>query len=93
MTLIVAFVQNVEKNYWSIKLSSNLETAADWIHDLYSALTIDFPTLMYFLTLLHACNKKFSKGGWVMGEVLKFVTPDGGIRKKTQKILAFCCKK
>ena len=80
MTLIVAFVQNVKKNYWSIKLSSDLETAADWIHDLYSALTIDFPTLIYFLTLLHACNKKFSKGGWVMGEVLKFVTPDGGIR-------------
>ena len=27
-----------------------------------------------------------------MGEVLKFVTLDGGVRKKTQKTFAFFCK-
>ena len=34
--------------------------------------------------------KNFQKGG--MGEVLKFVTPDGGLRNKTQKKLRLFAK-
>ena len=34
--------------------------------------------------------KNFQKGG--MGEVLKFVTLNGGLRKKTQKTFAFLAK-
>ena len=35
--------------------------------------------------------KIFQKGGG-MGEVLKFVTLDGGLRKKKQKQIVFFCK-
>ena len=35
--------------------------------------------------------KNFQNGGG-MGEVLKFVTLDGGLRKKTQKIVRVFCK-
>ena len=34
-----------------------------------------------FCLLFNVSNKNFSKGGGGMGEVLKFVTPDGGLRK------------
>ena len=34
--------------------------------------------------------KKFQKGG--MGEVLKFVTLEGGLRKKSKKKIVFFCK-
>ena len=37
-----------------------------------------------FCSLFNVSNEKFSKGGG-MGEMLKFVTLDGGMRKKTQK--------
>ena len=38
-------------------------------------------------------TKKFLKGGaGGMNEMLKFVTPDGSLRKKTQKIFAFFAK-
>ena len=36
-----------------------------------------------FCSLFNTSNEKFSKGG-MLGEVLKFVTPDGGLRKKKQ---------
>ena len=35
--------------------------------------------------------KKFLKVG-AMGEVLKFATPDGGLKKKRKKIFAFFAK-
>ena len=44
-----------------------------------------------FSSLFNVFNKKFSKGGG-MGEVLKFVTLDGGLRNKTQKICIFLQK-
>ena len=34
--------------------------------------------------------KNFKRGG--MGEVLKFVIPDGGLRKKRKKIVCIFCK-
>ena len=35
--------------------------------------------------------KNLQKGRGAMGEVLKFVTPDGGLRKKNEKnFYAFC---
>ena len=43
-----------------------------------------------FCLLFNVSNKKFSKGG--MGEVLKFVTLDGGFRKKRKKMFAFFAK-
>ena len=36
-------------------------------------------------------TKNFQKGG-AIGEVLKFVTPDGCLRKKTQKNFCIFCK-
>ena len=39
-----------------------------------------------FRLLINEFNEKFLKG------VLKFVTPDGGLRKKKQKKFAFFCK-
>ena len=44
-----------------------------------------------FCSLFNATNKKFSKGE-SMDEVLKFVTPDGSLRKKTPKKFCFFCK-
>ena len=38
-----------------------------------------------FSLLFDVSNKKFSKGGESMGEVLKFVTLDEGLRKKSKK--------
>ena len=43
-----------------------------------------------FCSQFNASNENFSKGG--TGEMLKFTTPDGGLRKKTQKKFAFFCK-
>ena len=34
--------------------------------------------------------KIFQKGKGGMGEVLNFVTPEGGLRKKTKKFCVFC---
>ena len=54
----------------------------------------DWPGRLYFFTkgfcsLFNASNEKFSKRGGTMGEVLKFVTPHGGLRKKTN-LCVFC---
>ena len=46
-----------------------------------------------FCSLLNVSDEKFSKGGGRgMGEVLKFVTLDGDLRKKRKKILRFLQK-
>ena len=37
--------------------------------------------------------KNFQKGDGGMGEVLKFVTMDGGLRKKRKKLLRFLQKR
>ena len=44
-----------------------------------------------FCSLFNASNKKFSNGGG-LGEMLKFVTPDGGLRKTTQNNFCVFCK-
>ena len=44
-----------------------------------------------FCSLFNVSNKNFSKGGG-MGEVLKFVTLDGGLRKKGKKLLCLLQK-
>ena len=46
-----------------------------------------------FCSLFNVSNKKFSKGGKGMGEVVKFVTLDGGLREKTQKNFCFFLQK
>ena len=45
-----------------------------------------------FCSRFDASNEKFSKGDRWVGEVSKFMTPDGGLRKKTQKIVCVFCK-
>ena len=42
-----------------------------------------------FCLLFNVSNEKIWKGG-DMGEVLKFVTLDGGLRKKRKKVCVFC---
>ena len=50
-----------------------------------------YSKFQYYCSLFNVSNEKFSKrGGWGMGEVLKFVTLDGGLRKKSKKKLRFC---
>ena len=51
--------------------------------------TVFFPES--FCALFNAANEKFSKGE-ATGEELKFVTTDGGLRKKTQKNFCVFCK-
>ena len=45
-----------------------------------------------FCSLFNVSNKKFSKSGGSIGKVLKFVTSDEGLRKKTQKSFSFFAK-
>ena len=59
---------------------------------IYAGWPVDrfFLPKVFVNSLFNVCYEKFSKGSW--GEVLKFVTPDGNLRKETQKIIAFFAK-
>ena len=63
----------------------------DWPIDRFLTGPVDRFFTEGFCSLFNACNKKFSKRG-SMDEVLKFLTPDEGLRKKRKKTFAFFAK-
>ena len=71
-----------------ISKSMSVDRLVDW----FLTGPVDRIFAKGFCSFFNASNEKFSEGGGGLSEVLKFVTSDGVLRKKSKKNIAVLAK-